>query len=818
LQLSFFAIIALLLNGISYAWLPKRIGASCFAQGQQKQFSSKAPTRRALLVPIGNYSGARIASAGKGQPQGAKQRDSGSDDPGQPFNNLYGPKKDADDLKKLLVARYGFKEGHVDILPESEATHDGILQAIQRYLIDATEPGDECLFYYSGHGSFVVNSKSDQENKQDETIVPIDYVRPVTRKEDIKDIRDKELAQYFNRALDKGVVLTAVFDSCHSGSIARSDVIARAGAGIKFDIAESPAAQKKPAERGALILSAALANQPALERDYDGVYRGDFTNALLEVLSNSDAEQFTAEQVFYQIVARMKGRGIQAEPNMDPPNGDRRKRNLFGSPTGNQADQPLFVVLKKTDAPKGEVLLDKGKAYGLTEGSELVSKTGTPPIRLRITSVPDMTSSTAIPINPLDLRRIKEGDNFEQDKWVASKESIHIWMPSSNLSLSDLRKLAKDASTLKSAQAFRVISDPTAEPFTHRLFHDGTIWKIDLPTGRTIEIGRDLTAQAVKEKSGMSKDAKLFISLPLFKELRDRVGLGPGTKKNAVNTAANEGAATYKLIGRSEDGQKIEYAWVLNIAIQAETESENAGGKTGKIIASKPSPFPPITDWISAGETVKSFHAAAAQIEDFALRLNKISGWITLKSPLEPDELGNRFPYKLVLTKDDGTPLGENERLVEEGIYRLTLVAEKRDLEQHDLDPRWVYVFSIDGKGDSSLLYPGDQGIGNRFPKEDPAASITLSRFRIKGAQRGGVLGPETYVLLTTREKLAAPGALEFQGVRTRSDGGEKGRAEKSPLDVLLEDIGAVSRSGERVSTGANWTVQQVFLESVPRK
>lgn len=170
------------------------------------------------------------------------------------------------------------------------------------------------------------------------------------------------------------------------------------------------------------------------------------------------------------------------------------------------------------------------------------------------------------------------------------------------------------------------------------------------------------------------------------------------------------------------------------------------------------------------------------------------------------------------MRRDDGTPLGENDRLVEEGIYRLTLAAEKSDLDQSDLDSRWVYVFSIDGKGDSSLLYPGDQGIGNQFPKADRAASITLSRFRIKGAQRGGVLGPETYILLTTRERLAAPGALEFQGVRTRGEGDEKGRAEKSPLDDLLEDIGAQSRSGEKVSTGANWTVQQVFLESVPGK
>jgi hypothetical protein len=108
-------------------------------------------------------------------------------------------------------------------------------------------------------------------------------------------------------------------------------------------------------------------------------------------------------------------------------------------------------------------------------------------------------------------------------------------------------------------------------------------------------------------------------------------------------------------------------------------------------------------------------------------------------------------------------------------------------------------------------LYPDDQGIGNQFPKVNPALSVPLTRFRIKSRQRGGVFGPETYVLLTTNERLASPGALEFQGVRS-----ERGGA-KTPLERLLNNLDAQSRSPEKVDTPANWTVQQVFLESVPK-
>ena len=35
------------------------------------------------------------------------------------------------------------------------------------------------------------------------------------------DVRDREMARIFNAALDKGIHLTAIFDSCHSGGISR---------------------------------------------------------------------------------------------------------------------------------------------------------------------------------------------------------------------------------------------------------------------------------------------------------------------------------------------------------------------------------------------------------------------------------------------------------------------------------------------------------------------------------------------------------------------------------------------------------------------
>ena len=57
----------------------------------------------------------------------------------------------------------------------------------------------------------------------DETIVPADAASGAF------DIRDKEIARLCNQVVDKGILLTAIFDSCHSGSIARGFPGRRAG-------------------------------------------------------------------------------------------------------------------------------------------------------------------------------------------------------------------------------------------------------------------------------------------------------------------------------------------------------------------------------------------------------------------------------------------------------------------------------------------------------------------------------------------------------------------------------------------------------------
>ena len=226
----------------------------------------EAQTRRAFLVGINNYEPTI-------KPQSKCRKD---------WWNLNGCINDVKAMEGMLLSpAFRFKPENIHLLTDQRATKENILSGIKKYLIEEVQPGDICLFYYSGHGSRVKNSLSDEPDKMDETLVPADWYRGVG------DIRDKELKKLYNLVLDKKAHLTVIIDACNSGSISRGlpyPVPFRSLPPDPCDVAQPPDGEKSPAERGALILSAAQDFQAAVETtDENNLPRGLFTWALLKV-------------------------------------------------------------------------------------------------------------------------------------------------------------------------------------------------------------------------------------------------------------------------------------------------------------------------------------------------------------------------------------------------------------------------------------------------------------------------------------------------------------------------------------------------------
>jgi hypothetical protein len=220
--------------------------------------------RRAVLVGINTYPPTRSIPPTpivEGEHRTAGRRT---------WHDLKGSLNDVASIRQLLITRFGFKDPDVHVLTEAGATRDAIRSAIRTYLADAAKPGDVSFFYYAGHGSQMKNSKSPEADKLDETIVPSDSFAGAL------DIRDKEFARDFMQVVRKGAILTAIFDSCHSGSIARGISRWQTPRNLEPDRLHDAADDYNgpfPEKEGALIVSAAQDIETAVEGINQGVMR-----------------------------------------------------------------------------------------------------------------------------------------------------------------------------------------------------------------------------------------------------------------------------------------------------------------------------------------------------------------------------------------------------------------------------------------------------------------------------------------------------------------------------------------------------------------
>lgn len=98
------------------------------------------------------------------------------------------------------------------ILTNRRATKAKIMEHL-KWLVTGAKKGDVLVFYYSGHGSQVIDLDGDEPDGRDETLCPHDYATGGM-------IKDDELQAVFS-TLPAGVNLDVILDSCHSGNATR---------------------------------------------------------------------------------------------------------------------------------------------------------------------------------------------------------------------------------------------------------------------------------------------------------------------------------------------------------------------------------------------------------------------------------------------------------------------------------------------------------------------------------------------------------------------------------------------------------------------
>lgn len=129
---------------------------------------------------------------------------------------LRGCINDVKNMSNFLIERFGYKREDMVILtddqqnPLSIPTRKNILQAMH-WLVKDAKPNDSLFFHYSGHGGQTKDHDGDENDGYDETIYPVDFRYS-------GHILDDDMHAIMVAPLQAGVRLTAIFDSCHSGS------------------------------------------------------------------------------------------------------------------------------------------------------------------------------------------------------------------------------------------------------------------------------------------------------------------------------------------------------------------------------------------------------------------------------------------------------------------------------------------------------------------------------------------------------------------------------------------------------------------------
>ncbi len=120
---------------------------------------------------------------------------------------------DALEMKRTLMEVYGYPEGNIIPLLDHSATFNGIQSAIDN-IKSRVVPGDEVVFFYSGHGSYGNAYDGDTESV-DESIWVADRV----------NIWDTQLKDWFSNYQTDRIIF--IFDSCFSGGMTDLSAVGR---------------------------------------------------------------------------------------------------------------------------------------------------------------------------------------------------------------------------------------------------------------------------------------------------------------------------------------------------------------------------------------------------------------------------------------------------------------------------------------------------------------------------------------------------------------------------------------------------------------
>ncbi len=317
---------------------------------------------------------------------------------GGSYRNLGGCVRDINHVADFLKLKLKLPDDHIFSLtasnisqpqppepPDKLPTYENMV-AMFTHLTEIAQPGDQLYIHYSGHGGRAKTNypQLKGENGIDETLVPTDIGNSSARY-----LRDIELAKLLERMVDKGLIVTLVLDSCHSGGATRGDdcdirgldtidttirpteslVATEAELIQTWEALTTPETRNLtlgsgwlPQPKDYVLLAACRQNESAFEYAFNGKERnGALTYWLLDSLYSLEPG-LTYKVLHNRIFAKINSQFQRQTPQLQ---GD-SDRVVLGC---NRTSVQDAVNVIKVEANK-RLLLNTGQAQGLRKGAQ----------------------------------------------------------------------------------------------------------------------------------------------------------------------------------------------------------------------------------------------------------------------------------------------------------------------------------------------------------------------------------------------------------------------------------------------------------------
>ena len=266
-----------------------------------------------------------------------------------------------------------------------EPTYENIVNAFKD-VTEIAQPGEQVYIHYSGHGGRATtvypNLKQGSGEQHDEGIVPMD----IGDTEEGRYLRDVEMTTLLKCMTDKGLIVTLILDSCHSGGATRGDAEIRSSGQTDTlkRTGESLVASREELERNWLeetrhqgigvaglpnprnyaLLAACRPNEYAYEYAVNGGTQknGALTYWMIDTLTSvaTSGQPLTYKLLYDRVNAQIQSKFPQQIPMIL----GESDRLVFGT---ERWSTPFTVSVIKVS--RDQIALNAGQAQGLSKGT-----------------------------------------------------------------------------------------------------------------------------------------------------------------------------------------------------------------------------------------------------------------------------------------------------------------------------------------------------------------------------------------------------------------------------------------------------------------